>query len=52
MIRRLLDDDAVPGTLTTKTLSRWGARRLFERLVALDAVRELTGRAAFRLYGL
>jgi hypothetical protein len=52
VVRRLLEDDAVPGTLTTKTLSRWGARRLFERLAALDAVRELTGRAAFRLYGL
>jgi hypothetical protein len=52
VVRRLLIDDAVPGTLTTKTLSRWGARRLFERLLALDAVRELSGRAAFRLYGL
>ena len=52
MVRRLLNDDAVPGTLQTKTLSRWGARRLFERLHALGAVRELTGRPAFRLYGL
>jgi len=52
VIQLLLDDDAVSGSLTTQTLSRWATRRLFERLCALDAVRELTGRPAFRLYGL
>ena len=51
-IALLLDDDAVPGTLATAKLSRWGARRLFERLEALGALRELTGRASFKLYGL
>jgi hypothetical protein len=48
----LLDDDAVAGSLTTATLSRWGSRRLFERLATLEAARELSGRTTFRLYGL
>ncbi|TPJ52387.1 DUF1403 family protein [Mesorhizobium sp. B2-6-4] len=52
MIQRLLDDDAVSGSLTTKSLSRFAARRLFERLQQLDAVRELSGRTTFRLFGL
>jgi len=51
-IQLLLDEDAVPGTLQTAHLTRWGSRRLFDRLLALDAVRELSGRAAFKLYGL
>ena len=51
-IKRLLNDDAVSGALTTPKLSRFASRRLFERLAGLDAVRELTGRSTFRLYGL
>lgn len=52
VIDRLLGDDAVSGTLTTSTMSRWASRRLFDRLVELGAVRELSGRTTFRIYGL
>ncbi len=51
-IRLLLEDDTVPGTFATKKLSRFASRRLFQRLEGLGAVRELSGRTAFRLYGL
>ncbi|MER9758020.1 DUF1403 family protein [Mesorhizobium sp. M0166] len=52
VIQRLLDDDAVSGSLTSKSLSRFAARRLFERLQQLEVVRELSGRTTFRLFGL
>jgi hypothetical protein len=52
VVQKLLDDDAVSGSLTTKTLSRFGARRLFDRLQKFEAVRELSGRDSFRLFGL
>lgn len=48
----LLSEDAVSGSLTTKNLSRFAARRLFDRLQQLEAVRELSGRPTFRLFGL
>jgi len=43
-------DALVPGALAF--MSDRGARRLCDRLVALGAVRELTGRDTFRLYGI
>ncbi|TGP50649.1 DUF1403 family protein [bacterium M00.F.Ca.ET.230.01.1.1] len=52
VISMLLNEDAVSGSLTTKNLSRFAVRRLFERLQQLEAVRELSGRASFRLFGL
>ncbi|CAH1664518.1 MULTISPECIES: DUF1403 family protein [unclassified Chelatococcus] len=52
VIDRLLGDDAVSGALTTESLSRWASRRLFDRLVELGSVRELSGRTTFRIYGI
>lgn len=54
VIALILSDDVVSPAwaATISGLSDRAARRLFERLVALGAVRELSGRANFRLYGL
>ncbi|MFG1428831.1 DUF1403 family protein [Roseixanthobacter glucoisosaccharinicivorans] len=51
MVAILMMEDAQPAGVG-KTASDRSTRRLFERLVALGAVRELTGRPTFRLYGL
>jgi len=54
VVDMLLADDAVTPAATASRagLSDRAARRLFDRLVMLDAVRELTGRETFRIYGL
>ncbi len=52
VVKLLLSDDAVPGSWSSPKLSARGARRLFDRLSELGAVRELSGRPTFRLYGL
>jgi hypothetical protein len=53
VVEMLLVDDAVtPAAGSRAGLSDRAARRLFDRLVALGAVRELTGRETFRIYGL
>jgi hypothetical protein len=54
VIELLLADDAATPARAAQTTgcSDRAARRLFDRLVALGAVRELSGRTNFRLYGL
>jgi hypothetical protein len=52
VIEMLHNDDAVLPSAAGKLMTDRAARRLFDRLVALGAVRELTGRENFRLYGL
>jgi hypothetical protein len=47
----LLTEDAQAATAGARATDR-SSRRLFERLVAMGAARELTGRPTFRLYGL
>lgn len=52
VIAALLNDDALAGSTEIGGISDRGLRRLFDRLVSLGAVRELSGRPTFRLYGL
>jgi hypothetical protein len=52
VVKRLLEDDAVASSRSGAHLTDRSARRLFERLGNLGAVRELSGRSTFRLYGL
>jgi Fic family protein len=51
-LQALLAEDSLAAATPIAGLSERGTRRLFERLGALGAIRELTGRATFRLYGL
>jgi hypothetical protein len=48
VIERLHNEDAVLPSARLGAMSARGMRRLFDRLVALGAVRELTGSSAFR----
>lgn len=51
-VKKILDEDTVTAAMRPGNLSERAARRLFDRLVPLGVLRELTGRPTFRLYGL
>ncbi|KAB2912942.1 MAG: DUF1403 family protein [Dechloromonas sp.] len=52
LLAALLERDAVAPATPMPTMTARSRRRLFDRLVGLGLVRELTGRPTFRLYGL
>ncbi|MDN5925557.1 MAG: DUF1403 family protein [Hyphomicrobiales bacterium] len=52
VVDRLLSDDAIVASAKIAGMSDRSLRRLFERLVELGAVRELSGRSTFRIYGI
>ena len=52
VVERLLSYDAIVASEKVSGMSDRGLRRLFDRLVELGAVRELSGRPTFRIYGL
>jgi len=52
VVDRLLAEDAIVASQKFSGMSDRGLRRLFDRLVELGAVRELSGRTSFRMYGL
>lgn len=52
VVHRLLSEDAIVASEKVAGMSDRGLRRLFDRLLELGVVRELSGRATFRVYGL
>ena len=52
VLEKILSNDAIVASEKIAGMSDRGLRRLFDRLVELGAVRELSGRAAFRIYGI
>ena len=52
MVAALCGTDALTPARLPGGLSDRAGRRLFERLVRLGAVRELSGRDTFRIYGI
>lgn len=52
VVEKLLSDDAVVASEKIAGMSDRGLRRLFDRLTEFGAVRELSGRPTFRIYGL